>query len=349
MITGDGMYRFYTIAVDAFGNQEAAPPAPDTTTTVDTVAPFTAVDISGTLGLDGWYTSPVTVTLESSDATSGVASTVYLIDDGDWQTYSGSFSMSMEAVHILYFYSVDNASNTEYQQFVYVKVDTVAPTTIVELTGESGANGWYVGDSVSVELLSGDYASFVTSVTYRIDNGTWQTYSSEFAIDKEGSTVIDYYASDDAGNVESQKSVSFKLDSTDPTIAVAHPLPDSKISRDSVTIEWNGADYVSEIDHYEVQVDGGSWIPMGTATSFELKDLQDKWYGVTVKAVDKSGNTATSTVSFGIYTSIWSQNGPYQGIPLYVLIIGIIVAGLVCYILVQRHTKQTEPPSEKNL
>jgi hypothetical protein len=335
-IAGDGTYQFYTIAVDTIGNQEAAPPSPDATTTVDTVAPSTRVDISGTPGLDGWYKSSVTVTLRFSDVTSGVASTVYLIDDGDWQTYSDSFSMSLEGVHILYFCSVDNAGNQEYEQFVCVKIDTVAPTTTAILSGDSGANGWYVGDSVGVELLSGDYASYVTSTEYRVNNGTWQTYSGKLAIDNEGLTVIDYFASDAAGNVESQKSVSFKLDSTEPTIAFTYPLPNSKISKDSVTIEWSGADYVSEIDHYEVQVDGGNWIPMGTATSYQLKGLQDKWHSVTVKAVDKSGNTATSTVGFGIYTSVWSQNGPYQGIPLFALIAAIIIGAVVATLLFRR-------------
>jgi len=336
---GDGTYQFYTIAVDTIGNWEAAPSIPDATTTIDTVAPSTSIDVSGTAGLDGWHTSSVTITLESSDATSGVASTVYLIDDGAWETYSGSFSMSTEGVHILYWWANDNAGNQEPQQFVYVRVDTQAPETTVVVTGDTGANEWYIGESVDVELWFFEPTSYVTATVYRIDNGTWKTYSNGFSIDKEGTTVIDYYSADVAGNVEAQKSVSFKLDSTEPTLAITYPLADSKISRDSVTIEWSGADYVSEIDHYEIQIDGGNWIPMGTATSYELKGLQDKWYGVTVKAVDKSGNSATTTVGFGIYTSIWSENGPYNGIPLYAVIVAIIAAVILSVLLFWRKRK----------
>jgi hypothetical protein len=350
---GDGSYQFYTRAVDTLGNQEAPPPSLDATTTVDTAAPSTTVDFSGTLGLEGRYTSPVSITLDSLDETSGVASTFYQIDSENQQTYSGSFSISEEGAHIVYFHSVDNAGNVEGQQHVYVYVDTQPPTTPVQLLGTLGANGWYVGDSVNVELLSGDYGSYVNSTKYRIDNGTWQTYSgSRITIDKEGTTVIDYYAVDAAGNVESQQSISFKLDSTGPAIAVRYPLPDSKISDDSVTIEWSGVDYVSEIDHYEVQIDGGNWIPLGTATSYELKGLQDKWYGVTVKAVDKSGNAATSTVSFGIYTSVWSQNGPYQGIPLYAVIAATILGAVLTTVVYWRRKGSTakpppqEPPQE---
>jgi ABC-type Fe3+-siderophore transport system permease subunit len=72
------------------------------------------------------------------------------------------------------------------------------------------------------------------------------------------------------------------------------------------------------------------------------------WHSVTVKAVDKSGNTATSTVGFGIYTSIWSQNGPYNGIPLYALIAGIVAIVALSLLLWYRKGKSSpqEPVSE---
>jgi hypothetical protein len=350
MTAGDGTYQFYTSAVDTLGNQETAPLSPDATTTVDTAQPSTTITLSGALGLDGRYTSPVSITLLSSDETSGVASTFYLIDSGDWQTYSGNFSISAEGAHIVYFHAFDNAGNGEYEQFVYVYIDIQAPTTIVQLFGTTGVNDWYVGDSVSVELLSGDYGSSVNSTKYRIDNGTWQTYSgSRIAIDKEGTTVIDYYAIDDAGNVESQQTVSFRLDSTAPAIAITYPLSNTKVSKDSVMIEWNGADYVSGIDHYEVQIDGGTWIPMGTATSYELKGLQDKWYSVTVRAFDKSGNNATSTTSFGIYTSVWSTNGPYGGAPLFAAIAVIVMAALASGFWLLKKRKPRAPKEVRTL
>jgi hypothetical protein len=346
---GDGTYQFYTSAMDVLGNQEAAPPSPDATTTVDTNIPSTSLDISGTEGLDGMYTSSVSIAFEVWEPTSGVASTFYRIDDGSWQTYSGSFLMSTEGASNLSFYSVDNAGNTEQPDTVTIYIDTQAPTTTVTLNGTLGLNGWYGGNFVRVELWPYDSADFVDVTRYKVDNGTWMTYYDGFYVVEDGTHIIDYYSSDLAGNVETQKSISFKLDSTEPTIAITYPLPDAKISKDSVTIEWSGADYLSGIDHYEVQVDGGNWIPMGTATSYELKGLQDKWYSVTVKAIDKSDNTATSTVGFGIYTSIWSQNGPYQGIPLYALIaVIIVVALLVGYVLIRRRRKQPEPPSGKS-
>jgi hypothetical protein len=334
---GDGSYQLYTCAVDATGNQEAAPVTPDASTTVDTVAPTTSEDISGTLGSDDWYTSPVTIALEASDDTSGVASTHYEWDDHPWLTYSGSFLLSAEGAYNLTYYSIDNAGNIEEPKTVTIYVDMHAPTTTVRLNATESPDGWYGRTGVLVELWPYDSAGFVDETRYRIDNGTWQTYHERFNIAKEGTTVIDYYSTDFAGNVEAQKSVSFRIDGTDPVLAVTYPLPNAKISTDTITIEWSGADYLSGIDHYEVQIDGGTPIPLGSnATSYELKGLSDGWHVVVVTAVDKVGNGNASAISFGIYTSIWSQNGPYHGIPLYALIAAIILAAIVAVLFLRK-------------
>ncbi|MFH1579625.1 MAG: hypothetical protein ABIE25_05630 [Thermoplasmatota archaeon] len=410
VIAGDGIYQFYSRAIDTFGNYEGAPSIPDASTTVDTAAPSTAQGLVGTLGSDGWYRSSVSISLVSSDITSGIASTLYQLDTGGWQTYSSSFSLSSEGTHVLDFYSMDNAGNSEMEKSVSIKIDTVAPATTSSLVGSEGANGWYIGNSVTVNLTSADSSSGISSTQYRVDNGNWQLYSTQFTITKQGTTTIDYYTSDVAGNVETQRSVSFNLDSVSPSltiispsnasfvagtvdmtwlcsdsnsiakrevkvdasdwqstnvnafsthvadgthtfqvrvtdlagnvalaettvvsdtvvpqVAISGPQMNDKINKNDVVVSWSGSDELSGIDHYEVQITGGQWVNVGNATSYQFTNLDDVWYSVTVKAVDKSGNTATSTVGFGIYTSIWSTNGPYQGIPLFALI-GAIVA-----------------------
>jgi hypothetical protein len=60
------------------------------------------------------------------------------------------------------------------------------------------------------------------------------------------------------------------------------------------------------------------------------------WHSVTVKALDRTGNYATSTVSFGVYTSVWSTNGPYQGIPLFGVIAAIFIGAVVIVLLVRK-------------
>lgn len=77
--------------------------------------PTTTCTLSGTM--DGTvYLGNVTVTLIASDNLSGVAQTLYSVDNGNWTTYQGPFVVGTVGNHTLTFYSVDNAGNVEVQQ-----------------------------------------------------------------------------------------------------------------------------------------------------------------------------------------------------------------------------------------
>ncbi|MEM4539797.1 MAG: Ig-like domain-containing protein, partial [Candidatus Korarchaeota archaeon] len=66
------------------------------------------------------------------------------------------------------------------------------------------------------------------------------------------------------------------------------------------TVAWSGSDALSGIDHYEVRIDGGSWINVGTSTSHTFTNLAEGTHTIEVKAVDVAGNIATSTVTVGV-------------------------------------------------
>jgi len=163
----------------------------------------------------------------------------------------------------------------------------------------------------------------------------------------DGPHVVQVRVTDLAGNVV-VKSVSFSVDSGAPQVSITSPGVNAKLSKSDMTVTWTGTDSLSGIDHYEVQIGYGQWVNVGTATSYQFTNLDDAWHSVKVKAVDKSGNTATSTVGFGIYTSVWSTNGPYQGIPLFALIGGIVAIAALSLLLWHRKGKSSpqEPVSE---
>ena len=64
-------------------------------------------------GENGWYVSKITVTLNATDDDSGVNITRYRIDCSAWQIYLQPFTMTLDGQHIIHYYSVDNAGNTE--------------------------------------------------------------------------------------------------------------------------------------------------------------------------------------------------------------------------------------------
>ena len=95
--------------------------------TIDSSAPHTTAQINGTEGSNGWYTSDLKVKLVVNETVSGVNATFYRIDEGNWTLYEGQFNITGEGIHLLEFYSDDNAGNVEEVQSVTVKIDKTAP------------------------------------------------------------------------------------------------------------------------------------------------------------------------------------------------------------------------------
>jgi hypothetical protein len=117
--------------VTSFASGEGLLVVPTSTTLVayegDTTAPVTQASLAGTPGANGWFKSPVQVSLSATDDFSGVANTFYNVDGGVTQTYSGPFAISAPGQHTVEFWSVDNVGNTEAAQMITVKIDGAAP------------------------------------------------------------------------------------------------------------------------------------------------------------------------------------------------------------------------------
>ncbi|PNX54015.1 MAG: hypothetical protein BV458_01490 [Thermoplasmata archaeon M9B2D] len=78
----------------------------------DTTPPQTNCTLSGVLDGDV-YISDVAVSLSAIDDFSGVATTMFNLDDGLWTAYDDPFDVSSDGSHTLRFYSIDNAGNIE--------------------------------------------------------------------------------------------------------------------------------------------------------------------------------------------------------------------------------------------
>lgn len=141
---------------------------------VDTVDPITTADVDGTLGNNGWYVGPVTVTLSCTDPSpgSGCFNTQVATDDGIF-SYTGPFVLSTEGVHNVAFHSVDLAGNVNPTQNLEIHIDLTAPT--VEATGATdGVFAYGPGDlddalftneeQLTVDYLAGDATSLVHAV-----------------------------------------------------------------------------------------------------------------------------------------------------------------------------------------
>ncbi|GAB4401939.1 MAG: hypothetical protein OHK003_28910 [Anaerolineales bacterium] len=100
---------------------------------MDTITPSLNLSTNGTVGLNGWYQSNVSVTPTVSDAGSGVDKIEALIDNGSWSIPFGhdvvnSPSSFSDGVHTYQYKVTDQAGNITVTPTLTVKVDTVAPT-----------------------------------------------------------------------------------------------------------------------------------------------------------------------------------------------------------------------------
>jgi photosystem II stability/assembly factor-like uncharacterized protein len=102
----------------------------------DTVPPETNCTLAGTLE-GGVYISNVTVTLSATDDSSGVATTTYKLDAGQWITYNEPFVVTADGSHLLHFYSIDNAGNSELEKTREFTIQH-PPDLTITLTGGVG-------------------------------------------------------------------------------------------------------------------------------------------------------------------------------------------------------------------
>ncbi|RIJ69439.1 hydrolase [Nakamurella silvestris] len=123
-VSTQGTHQISVTATDAAGNTST--PATKSFK-VDTVRPVTVGSLTGT--------GTVTVTLAATDATSGVASTEYKIDNGNWTSYGAPFTVtSGTSDKTVTFRSTDRAGNAETTQELTVpKIGVVATKTTIEV------------------------------------------------------------------------------------------------------------------------------------------------------------------------------------------------------------------------
>jgi len=103
--------------------------------------------------------------------------------------------------------------------------DTTPPVTTCTLAPPEpdGNNGWYVSD-VTVTLNATDDMSGVKEIRYTINNGAIHVITGNygyFILDDDGKDIlVEYWAIDNAGNVEPKKKRYIDIDQTEPEVEV---------------------------------------------------------------------------------------------------------------------------------
>jgi len=352
-------YAFRSLATDRAGNVEVAGATNDTWTVLDVTPPSSSASLSGTSGGAGWWVSAVMVTLTSVDATSGVDQIHYRVDGGAWQVYVGPFSVSGDGAHTVDYHGHDIAGLAEADRKANFNVDVSPPVTSASLSGTSGDNGWYVSP-VSVSLTATDATSGVASTSYRLDGGAWTTYAGAIPITSDGSHVVDFYSTNNAGLLETAAAVSFRLDTSRPSVTNTAPRGagtnttplivitfNEPMNRGSVgaafsiTPDMNGA-FMWSADNRTVTFSPDRVLFAGT----------DYFVAIDSSAKDMAGNTLSGPTTFSFTTQAAPPGGGTGGLGNYLWIIAVLLAGLggALFIVMRRlgaRAKPTPPAAAK--
>jgi len=225
--------------------------------------------------------------------------------------YEGTASTYHDATapDVAVFYSVfarDTAGNWSSRATVGLPIvvvsDTTAPITTSVVNGTAGASGWHL--SVPTVSLTANEAA-TTSYQWDGTAGTWSTYASALSA-PQGTHTLHFRSTDTAGNAETAKSVTLKVDSGLPSAPTAasssHPDADAPSTAGVAEFTFGATDSVSGVSGYSYTFnqsaattpDTGS---EGSRTSASFPVAADgSWY-LHVRALDGAGNWGPATHS----------------------------------------------------
>nr|WP_237505604.1 family 16 glycoside hydrolase [Streptomyces sp. SID8378] len=269
----------------------------------DTEAPATSAKVDGDQNGDGAYIGQATVTVEATDAGSGVDTVEYALgSDGEWQPYTAPVVVNEVGDHTVRYRATDKAGNAAEEKSVDFAVaapptdDETPPETSATVTGEKDDAGAYLG-MATVTVTASDTGSGVNTIEYALGaDGEWKAYSAPVMVHELGEHTVRYRATDRSGNVADEKSVDFTV--------VEPPSQDQTAPETSVKVEGDknsdgafitsakatvtATDDDSGVEKVEYSLDGGPYL------AYTAPVIVDRvgHHTIAHRATDKAGNTS---------------------------------------------------------
>ncbi|MBS3816927.1 MAG: S8 family serine peptidase [Candidatus Thermoplasmatota archaeon] len=346
----DGERNVEIRAYDVAGNSETV----ETNFVVDTTAPELELILPEDDGIettDNIYSrSNLTVTWNSSDETSGITTYEVQLDYDEWvevqdTEYTFNETELNDGQHILRLRATDEAGYTNMKEATFT-VDTASPDLSITNPEEGKI---YDESNIMVRWDASDETTEIARYEVSVGGNDWVDTSRdtgyEFTID-DGRPTVMVRAIDNAGNMQ-ESTRDFIVDTTAPAIQIGSPDADEELdaglfsSSKSVNIDWDGEDNTTEVVDYQVRVDGGPWIDVGTDTEHKFEDLSDGEHTVEIRAEDDAGNVKTREVNFKVSEGFFAAYG------WLILLIAAIIVVAIAVFLRRRESEEEEDESEE--
>lgn len=272
---------------------------------------------------DGAYATDLAIYVDLDVLTSAtVYVTIYgyngtheeVVGDYGWFTISGASSSDAKNISIsvssnaTYSFRIEVYDGSDTIQFYYycdanisnIPLETSEPIVDVvppDIDVYSPENNTYHNTSfISLYWTYSDNIE-VDHIEIKIDSGSWQNIGIRSDYDlyglSEGRHDIYVKAVDIAGNENIYHLVVF-IDLTRPSIEIISPSNNTYINDTTLVLEWNA--YDDNLDYLEVFLNGTKIAGPITTNSYTLYNLDDGYYFIEVRAVDKAGNRNSSMI-----------------------------------------------------
>ncbi|WP_223067707.1 OmpL47-type beta-barrel domain-containing protein [Paenibacillus caui] len=173
-------------------------------------APVTTAALSATPNARGWFNQPVTLTLTSTGAGSGMITTVYAVDGAESVAYSGPVILNADGIHTIAYYSTSASGSKEEAKTLEVKLDRTAPNVVLTESGH-GVTDVAEQDTVTFKLAATDDLSGIAAEQLLLDGQAVSSGETLQASDLGiGDHTVQYRVTDLAGNTAEQ-SYSFSV------------------------------------------------------------------------------------------------------------------------------------------
>ncbi|MBI4802498.1 MAG: hypothetical protein HY796_08250, partial [Elusimicrobia bacterium] len=270
--------------------------------TLDDTPPETIASVSGTRGANGWHISAVTVTLESTDSLSGVASAYYSLDGKPFAVYASSFIVSAEGGHSLKYYAFDRLWNTEPEKSLAFKIDLGAPVANVAAAPAPNRAGWN-NVPVSAVFIGTDA---VSGIEHCLSAGSLDGEPKKIISVEGASQTVAGYCMDYAGWF-STVSLSVSIDTAAPSILYTQTPSANEYgwNSGSVTIKFTCADALSGVRSCPADIIlGAEGVNIFTpAWAFDYAD-NSKAVSISGINIDKTLPVSTAAIT-GTYKNGW--------------------------------------------
>jgi len=269
--SADGEHEFETRAVDASGRSTEWRTH---TLRIDTTKPVDTTTIKGP------YTNDPAITLQATDATSGVDELEYRLNNGGTVKVPNGTVVTLpsDGKHRIAHRALDVAGQASAWKVDEVTLDRVAPAN----TSPAVPTGWQ-RTALSLPLSGTDALSGVARTEWRVNGKT--TAGATATVTSEGVQTFETRVVDKAGNASPWRSETIRIDRTPPVNTT--PAPASPWRNSAYVTTVTGTDTVSGLATVQYKLGDG-----GIVNSPAVSISGEGTYRLSTRVVDVAGNAS---------------------------------------------------------